>query len=457
MVYSKVTLGEGETRVRIPTDEGVGAISHDLVEPRRSRSLTALPHEPQADVSGLRVAVVGINYAPEVTGIAPYTTAMCEDLAARGASVEVITGLPHYPEWRVHDDTGWQNSGAQARNGVTVRRVSHHVPAQMSALTRGRYEWSFLMGARHASRRVGSFDVIVAVVPALASALAARSLASRLQVPYAVIVQDLVGKAAAQSGIRGGGPVAGAVGWAERRALVDAAAVATVSRPMARTVEAYGVPSERIAYLPNYTHIDMPVISRVEARRPSVGRRTPSSLCTGNMGFKQDLDNVVAAARLNAGQGRLEFVLMGDGNQRRHLEALAAGIPGIRFIDPMSEDDYPLALAAADVLLVNERPTVDDMCLPSKLTSYLVSRRPIVAAVPPNGATAGLVDESRGGLVLPPSSPGELLNSLRALLSDPGRCEELGERGNVFAQTTLTRDRGLAATRSFVARAAEGV
>jgi colanic acid biosynthesis glycosyl transferase WcaI len=304
---------------------------------------------------------------------------------------------------------------------------------------------------------VGPFDVIVAVVPALASALAARSLASRLQVPYAVIVQDLVGKAAAQSGIRGGGPVAGAVGWAERRALLDAAAVATVSRPMARTVEAYGVPSERIAYLPNYTHIDMPVISRPEARRRlGWSQDTFIALHTGNMGFKQDLDNVVEAARLNAGQGRLEFVLMGDGNQRRHLEALAAGIPGIRFIDSMSEDDYPLALAAADVLLVNERPTVDDMCLPSKLTSYLVARRPIVAAVPMNGATAGLVGESRGGLVLPPSSPGELRNSLLALMSDPVRCEELGELGNVYAQTTLTRDRGLAATRSFVVRAAEG-
>ena len=174
------------------------------------------------------------------------------------------------------------------------------------------------------------------------------------------------------------------------------------------------------------------------------------------MGFKQDLDNVVEAARLAGGEGRLQFTLMGDGNQRQHLEGLADGIPGIRFIDPMSERDYPLALAAADVLLVNERPTVDDMCLPSKLTSYLVARRPIVAAVPANGATAALVNESGGGLLIPPATPAGLLRALRELMVDPRRCEELGERGNVYAQTTLTRHRGLAATRAFVVGASSG-
>src|SRR3954451_12275115 len=47
------------------------------------------------------VLVVGINYAPEPFGIAPYTTGMAEHLAARGASVTVLTGLPHYPTGQV--------------------------------------------------------------------------------------------------------------------------------------------------------------------------------------------------------------------------------------------------------------------------------------------------------------------------------------------------------------------
>lgn len=47
------------------------------------------------------VAVVGIHYAPEPTGVAPYTTAMAEHLSDRSRLVTVLTGLPHYPTWRV--------------------------------------------------------------------------------------------------------------------------------------------------------------------------------------------------------------------------------------------------------------------------------------------------------------------------------------------------------------------
>jgi colanic acid biosynthesis glycosyl transferase WcaI len=62
----------------------------------------AIPRtESSVVLRGTRIAVVGINYAPETSGIAPYTTEMCEFLASAGAEVTVLTGIPHYPEWRV--------------------------------------------------------------------------------------------------------------------------------------------------------------------------------------------------------------------------------------------------------------------------------------------------------------------------------------------------------------------
>ncbi len=51
--------------------------------------------------TGLRVAVLGINYAPEKSGIAPYTAGMARGLQSLGHSVKVFTSFPHYPEWRV--------------------------------------------------------------------------------------------------------------------------------------------------------------------------------------------------------------------------------------------------------------------------------------------------------------------------------------------------------------------
>jgi hypothetical protein len=42
----------------------------------------------------VKIKIVGINYFPELTGIAPYTTGMAEGLAAYGHNVNVVTGLP---------------------------------------------------------------------------------------------------------------------------------------------------------------------------------------------------------------------------------------------------------------------------------------------------------------------------------------------------------------------------
>ena len=76
----------------------------------------------------MKITIVGINYFPEVTGIAPYTTGMAEGLAAYGHEVNVVTGLPHYPEWRIYDGYRSQRSYREAINGVTVDRLRHYVP-----------------------------------------------------------------------------------------------------------------------------------------------------------------------------------------------------------------------------------------------------------------------------------------------------------------------------------------
>ena len=62
--------------------------------------------------------------------------------------------------------------------------------------------------------------------------------------------------------------------------------------------------------------------------RARLGLPSDAFVCmhAGNMGFKQDLDNVVECARLAIeSRPKLLFVFVGDGNQRTHLEALAEG------------------------------------------------------------------------------------------------------------------------------------
>jgi colanic acid biosynthesis glycosyl transferase WcaI len=151
----------------------------------------------------MRILIVGIGYSPEETGIAPYTAGLAEHLAERGHSVVALTGLPSYPQWRVHDGYRRLLWKRESVNGVDVRRRWHYVPRQQSAIRRGLYEGTFLLTGLSALA-LPRPDMIVGIVPSLSGGLLARLVAWRFRVPYGLVFQDLVGQAAKQSGVGGG-------------------------------------------------------------------------------------------------------------------------------------------------------------------------------------------------------------------------------------------------------------
>jgi glycosyltransferase involved in cell wall biosynthesis len=249
-----------------------------------------------------------------------------------------------------------------------------------------------------------------------------------------------MGRAAAQSGIAGGRSVAGVTSTLEGFALRRAQRVAIVSEAFRANVEACGVPSDSIQLFPNWSHIE-PAIETKEWARTTLGWSLDAFIVahTGNMGLKQDLGNLVEAARILG--DRAEVIFVGDGSQRAHIQKQSARLSNVRFLGSLSPQEYSLALAASDVLVVNERPSVGDMSLPSKLTSYLTAGRPVVAAVSANGATAAEIERTRGaGLVVPPGRPTRLADALLSLKKDPQRRRDMGQRGLAYSQERLGRD-----------------
>jgi colanic acid biosynthesis glycosyl transferase WcaI len=396
-------------------------------------------------IVGKNVLVIGINYWPEPIGIAPYTTAMAEYLAEHGAHVSVITGVPHYPEWRVPKSYRRRMAIRERRHGVDILRVRHTVPRKMTALRRAAYEATFLTQAaiRGLRRRP---DLVLASTPALGGALAAASVARRVNCPLTIVVQDLVALATTQSGIKGGGRLTAATARLEGAALRAAAAVAVVGEGFIPAVEAYGVAAERITVLPNWAHITPTRLTHDEARAKLGWAAAPFvAVYTGNMGLKQDLGNVVEAARLLAGSA-VQTVLVGDGSQRVALEKQARELRNVSFTGLVDDELYPVVLAAADVLIVNERPSVGEMSLPSKLTSYLAAGRPILAAVSEGGAShRALVSTGGAAWTIAPGDPGIMATALTVLSKDAARRGAMSRAAVAYAGESLDRESSLRA------------
>ena len=396
--------------------------------------------------SRLRILIIGINYAPELTGIAPYTTAVAAHYAGRGHTVRVVTGAPHYPEWRrVAVPT------CQPGSNPTVARYWHFVPGRADAIQRLLYEGTWLISA---SRGVlaARCDVVIGIIPNLSDGVLALMAGRRWGAPVGLVVKDLLGPAAAQSGYRGGGAVASLTAKVEQYVARRADRIAVISHGFQRYLEKAGVPTTRIQRVCDWTHDGAPTESVLECRkRLGWGEHEFVCLHAGNMGQKQGLDSVLDAAVLLKGQG-IKIVLSGDGNDRTRLQDRARHLrlANLSFLELQPSGQYEAMLLAADVLLLNQRASVGDMSLPSKLASYFASGRPIVAAVATDSEAAGVLELAGAGRVVTPGDPRALADALNRLHSSPRTRDELGRRGKDYAARHLSEASALDAYRTFL-------
>ncbi|QDC15936.1 glycosyltransferase [Rhodococcus ruber] len=387
-----------------------------------------------------KVVLIGLNYAPEMTGIAPYTTGLAEHLASKGAQVSAITGLPHYPEWKLLP----QHSKIRRKscsNGVIVNRTNHYIPKRPNTFGRLRLEASYAV--RSVFARWGSPDAVLCVSPSLMSS-AACLLRARLSIsrPSTIVwVQDFYSKGIAET--TSAPRIVGRAARAFEKWTLNLADHVVVIHDRFRSVaiDTLGVDADKITIARNWTHIDIPASSRdPKAIRQQFGWGDETIvLHAGNIGAKQGLENVVAAARLaDDHQAPVKFVLLGDGNQRPRLEQMGEHVRRIQFIDPLPNNDFYAALSAADILLLNEKPTVSEMAVPSKLTTYFAAERPIIAATNATSASADELRAAGASVLIEPGNPSALLAATLKLRNDAASCRKLAESGRRYQLDNLT-------------------
>ncbi len=392
-----------------------------------------------------RVLLVTTNYWPEPTGISVYTTDLAEKLKDEGFDVSVLTSLPHYPWWKIPSEFAHLTEGIAQHESVEIIRAKHLVPPKMNALIRIRFETSLWWNLRRVSKRLigNDFDVVFACIPTVAAGAVGKRIAKKLGVPFGLIVQDLSGAGAKQSGLRGGALISKVALAVENSVLKAADSMVVVSPAMRDVVLDLGVASSTVSQITNYSARSIENVDR-DLARATFGWASDEFVVihTGNMGAKQDLGKVVEAAKAIGVDSKVKIYLVGHGNQEANLKKMCESLGNIAVLPAVADDQYSALLAAADLLLVNERSTQMEMSLPSKLTSYLYSERPVIAAVPRGGATWKFLDGVAE--LVEAGDPDALAKKILELKADPKRCAQFADKGSLFAAKNLNPEVGRA-------------
>jgi colanic acid biosynthesis glycosyl transferase WcaI len=387
----------------------------------------------------MKILVQGINFAPELIGIAKYTTEMCAALAARGHDIHVITAPPYYPNWAVpapYRATRYQNETIET---IPVTRCPLYVPRTPTGTRRLIHHASFAASSALATlyyaRRLRP-DVVFAVAPSLMSAPAAYLAARVCGAVSWLHLQDFEIDAAFDLGFLSGQAIRRLALAGERRLLGAFDCVSSISPKMIAHLRRKGVDDGRLFELRNW--VDTTFIKpsdRLTSYRLALGidAATIVALYSGNMSAKQGLEHLAQAARwLAANCPEVVVILCGAGPMRPRLEALTAGVANVHFIDLQPNAKMSELLATADIHLLPQRAEAADLVLPSKLAGMLASGRPIVAMA---DAGSGLAAAIIGAGVAVPTGPGDALAHAIACLA--GNADQRNRYGKEARRVAL--------------------
>jgi glycosyltransferase involved in cell wall biosynthesis len=391
------------------------------------------------------ILVISSNFEPEESGIAVYSSDLVRNILLPDFNVTVLSGLPHYPWWKIPKQFSHLTPGQVKSAEFDMIRVNHIVPSNTGALGRVKLEYSFWANGNKVLKGLNAddFDLVIAIMPTVASGLLARKFAKVANIPGIIIFQDVSSLGTLQSGMPGAPLLYKIAKFLEIRASRWANKLVVVSEQMEKVVSKLLKNSVPVEVIHNYSTLQTSAVDYLGARKDlQIPKGQFLLLHTGNIGHKQDLGNIVEAAKLLLQYPKFRFLIVGHGNQEQVIRLAIGDSKNIEIRPFVSSVDYPKFLVAADALLVNERPSLREMSLPSKLTSYLISGRPVIAAVSEESASNKFIKDA--ALVVEPGNPRALADAILRLEGDVKLQEDLSQRGKRFAEINFSPKSGRA-------------
>lgn len=395
----------------------------------------------------MRILIHGINFFPELTGIGKYTGEMAKYLSDHGHEVRVITAPPYYPQWHVQEGYSAWKYRRELYDNINVFRCPIWVPSRITGIKRVVHLASFVIFS-FPIMIIQVFwkpDLIIGIAPALLSAFSVLLVSRFTTSPSWLHIQDFEFDAAFELGMLPARdqiyPIAQQL---ETFLFRKFNRVSTISNRMVERLHEKGVREDQTGLLPNWVNTAeiYPLFGRNQLRSDlRIENKQIVVLYSGNMGYKQGLETLIATAKLLKDETKIIFIMCGDGMARSDLEEQSKGLSNVRFIPLQPVERLNLLLNVADIHVLPQKSNAADYVMPSKLLGMLASGRPVVVTANKDTELANIVRNI--GCVVAPENPEKLAKAINYLAHDRKIRNRLGTLGRDFVEINWSKEKVL--------------
>ncbi len=377
----------------------------------------------------MKILIYGINFSPELTGIGKYTGEMAKWLAAQGHDVHVITAPPYYPAWKISEGYSRWKYTSETINGIDIFRCPLWVPEKPKTVTRLIHLLSFAFSSLLVLLKQLFFwqpDAVICLAPSFFCAPQTVLLSKLAGVKSWLHFQDFEICAMFGSGMAAGGQIVSKIAHRVQRVITNRFdVVSSISHTMCGSAETHQVSKNKVVLFPNWVDINFitpDADSSCFRKKWNINNQTKVLLYSGNLGKKQGLEGLVAAAHTLRHRQDILFVVVGDGAHKSVLieRCQEQKLENVQFHSLQPYDLLPDLLRMADVHLVIQKRGAADAVLPSKLTSILsVGGHAIITAEA--DTELGHIVQANPGIatLIPPEQTDALTSAVTALCDDP--------------------------------------
>jgi glycosyltransferase involved in cell wall biosynthesis len=392
----------------------------------------------------MRILIVTQTFPPEMGAPSSRLRPFVRQLVAAGHEVFVATGMPNYPAGVVFPGYRGKRFIREKIEGFTILRTAYFTtPRNQSKWLQLWSYLSFIPAVFSSGLRAGKLDMVFVTSPPIFVTIPAMWLARLRRARLVLDLRDLwPDEIVACGGASQGSFPVRVISAIERQIYRAADRICCTTTSFIETIVERGVAREKTVLIPNGADVELfrPRSSETSsADEYSIGDRFVV-MYSGVLGIKHGLEVILDTARLLRDQKNIVFLLLGSGARRHALSEHAekTGLNNVIFAGERPVTEIPDLLARADVCLSALLPDPYlQKIITVKVFEYLACERPVVGAVA--GETAAVIQNSGGGIVVPPNDAQAMADALLTLYRDASRRAEMGRLGRRYVEENYSR------------------